>query len=196
MIGVQAQSLYRAGRAAAAAVLIAGCFAALCVAKVKFDYDRQANFASYKTYTWLPPRILKKTGIDEGDDIVAPFIKTAVNREMARRGFTEAPDGQVQISAWAFADAVPHVDALLYPGYGVGVGGVPIVNIGAPPTTIGRYNKSGTVLVNLIDAATKKSIWGAIASGDLPKKSRIQDKVDKAVGEMFEKYPIKPQGEK
>jgi len=196
MIQFQVRDLFRMGRTAAVAVLIAGFFAAFCLAKVKFDYDRQANFASYKTYTWLPPRILKKTGIDEGDDIVAPYIKKAVNREMTRRGFTEAPDGQVQISAWAFADAVPHVDALIYPGYGLGPGGVPAINIGAAPTTLGRYNKSGTVLVNLIDASTKKSIWGAIASGDLPKKSQIQDKVDKAVREMFEKYPIKPQGEK
>src|SRR5215472_17846661 len=196
MIPFQVRGLFRVGRAAAAAVLITGCFAALCVAKVKFDYDRQGNFASYKTYTWLPPRILKKSGIDEGDDVVAPFIKRAVNREMTRRGFTEAPDGQVQISAWAFADAVPNVDALIYPGYGLGPGGVPAINIGAPPTTIGRYNKSGTVFVNLIDASTKKSIWWAIGSGDLPKKSQLKDKVDKAVGEMFEKYPIKPTGEK
>ncbi len=187
----------RVGRTPAAAFLIAACFAALCFAgKVKFDYDRNANFASYKTYQWLPPRILKKTGIDEGDDVVAPFIKRAVNRELNRRGLTEAPDGQIQISAWAFADAVPSVDALIYPGYGLGPGGVPAINIGAPPTTLGRYNKSGTVLVNLIDASTKKSIWGAIASGDLPKKSKLDDKVDKAVSEMFEKYPVKPQGAK
>jgi hypothetical protein len=196
MIPSQLRSLLRAGRAAAAVALIVGFFTALCLAKVKFDYDRQANFTSYKTYQWLPPRILKKSGIDEGDDVVAPFIKTAVNRELNRRGLTEAPDGQIQISAWAFADAVPNVDALIYPGYGLGPGGVPAINIGAPPTAIGRYNKSGTVLVNLIDASTKKSIWGAIGSGDLPKKSQLKEKVDKAVGEMFEKYPIKPQGQK
>ncbi|HKD10195.1 MAG TPA: DUF4136 domain-containing protein [Bryobacteraceae bacterium] len=196
MIPLQVPGWFRASRTAAAVIVIAGFFAALCVGKVKFDYDRQANFSSYKTYKWLPPRILKKSGIDEGDDVVAPFIKAAVNRELNRRGLTEAPDGQIEISAWAFADAVPSVDALLYPGYGVGPGGVPAINIGAAPTTIGRYNKSGTVLVNLIDASTKKSIWGAIGSGDLPKKSQLKDKVDKAVGEMFEKYPIKPTGEK
>src|SRR5215469_9869379 len=196
MIPLQVPGWFRASRTAAAVIVIAGFFAALCVGKVKFDYDRQANFSSYKTYKWLPPRVLKKSGIDEGDDVVAPFIKKAVNREMTRRAFTEASDGQVQISAGAFADAVPQVDALIYPGYGVGPGGVPAINIGAPPTTLGRYNKSGTVFVNLIDASTKKSIWWAIGSGDLPKKSQIQDKVDKAVSEMFERYPVKPQGGK
>ena len=196
MFPLQIRDWFRASRTAAAVVLMAGFFAAVCLAKVKFDYDRQANFSSYKTYKWLPPRILKKSGIDEGDDVVAPFIKAAVNRELHRRGLTEAPDGQIEISAWAFADAVPNVDALIYPGYGLGPGGVPAINIGAAPTALGRYNKSGTVLVNLIDAPNKESNLGAIGSGDLTKTSQIKDKVDKAVGEMFEKYPIKPQGEK
>jgi hypothetical protein len=68
----------------------------------------------------------------------------------------------------------------------------PGVWIGAPPITIGRYNKEGTLVVNLIDSKTSKSVWAALVTKSYGGQNEIPGKIEKAIAEMFKKYPIKP----
>jgi hypothetical protein len=164
-----------------------------CLAKVKVEFDKKIDFTRYKTYQWYPPRILKKTGISENDDVVAPLIKTAVNRELARRNLMEvASGGDLQVSTWALSESIPNIDALIYAGGARLPAGSMIDPVQAPVASMGRYNKEGTVVVNLIDAATKKSAWAALATSSYSDVYNLGPTIDKAVGQMFNKYPLKP----
>jgi Domain of unknown function (DUF4136) len=50
-----------------------------------------------------------------------------------------------------------------------------------------------TLIVEIYDAHTRQLIWRAVASDTFrPKPSRNADRVDHALEEIFEKYPINP----
>src|SRR5262249_43707574 len=83
----------RCGRAvtiAAFGILFAGAGLA---GDVKAFANPDSNFGSYKTYRWLPTKVLSKAGIVEDDPALSAVIKTAVNRELAARGLTEVVEG-------------------------------------------------------------------------------------------------------
>ena len=175
-------------------LLAAGIITALCFGKVESQFDKTVDFSHYKTYEWLAPRVLKKTGVVENDPEFAPVVKAAMNRELTRRGLTEVPSGgQLQISTMALTISTPSVDALIFPGQGVygSVGGV-MTTPNANVATVGRYNKEGSLGVALIDTSTKKTVWMAMASKSYGKQSDLEGKVNKAVTDMFSKYPVKP----
>ena len=142
--------------------------ASLCWAKVKSQIGQGARFSEYKTYQWLPPRVLMKTGLVENDDVVAPVIRRAIDRELARVGLVEvAEHGDLEVATLAMRESNPQVEAIIYPG-GLDWG------VGAPITTIGRYNHTGTLVINLIETATKKSAWAALSTDNFDKPSQLE----------------------
>ena len=54
--------------------------------KVKSLAGKGADFASYKTYEWLPTKIRTGTGIVENDPELTPLIKQAVNEAARKEG--------------------------------------------------------------------------------------------------------------
>src|SRR5262245_48288446 len=62
-------------------------------ADLKVAIGPGADFARYKTYQWLPPRVLTKTGVVENDPVLTPLIKDAINRQLIQRGLTEVAEG-------------------------------------------------------------------------------------------------------
>jgi uncharacterized protein DUF4136 len=157
--------------------------------KVLSQTGKGADFARYRTYEWFAPRVLTGTGIVE-DHPVNPLVKEVVNRQLQQRGLTEVSSGaDLQISTWVLTESVPQVEKALFAGG--------MENIYATPiATIGRYNRQGTLVVNLIDAQSKKSAWSAMATESIPDKDVItpddaRKKLEKAAGNMFKKFPVK-----
>ena len=66
--------------------------------KVKTFASKEDDVRSYKTYEWLPPRVMTRYGLLEGDELVAPVIRQAVNRELARKGYTEVAEGEAPLA--------------------------------------------------------------------------------------------------
>jgi len=141
--------------------------------------------ARYKTYQWLPTRALTGAGVVENDPVITPLIKDAVNRELNQRGLTEvATGGDLQIAAIVTTHADAQVEAVFMPG--------PDFYYGTPVATMGRYNRKGSLILNLIDTKTKKSTWSGIAVEDLnDTKGAGQKKIGKAAENLFKKYPAK-----
>src|SRR4051812_14745224 len=68
--------------------------------KVRAHAAPGADMTRYKTYQWLPTRVLRNTGLVENDPVLTPLIKDAVNLQLTRLGLKEvAADGDLQISA-------------------------------------------------------------------------------------------------
>jgi hypothetical protein len=143
---------------------------------------------SYKTYQWLPPRVLTNTGIVENDDKVSPAVKAAVNRELTARGLVEVEHGgELLISTGVLTSYSPQLEALIFPGLIAAN-----ETFGDPIATVGRYNKEGTFAVNLIDAKTNKSAWAGLITDSIDDKpgSGVK-KIPKAAAKLFGKYPVK-----
>jgi hypothetical protein len=161
-------------------VLLQPCYAA----KVKANVQPGADLSRYKTYQWLPPRILTKQGVVENDPVLVPAIKDAVNRQLTGHGLKEvAEGGDLQISAGALTGSVPQLEAVVFPG------GQNLM-YGTPIATMGRYNKEGTLIVNLIDAKAQKSVWIGMVTESLDNKPGSgQKKLPDAAAKLFKKYP-------
>src|SRR5689334_6988181 len=111
------------------------------------------DLSLYKKYKMLPTRVLSKIGVLENDPDVSPLINAALRRELNQKGLVEvAEDADLEVSAGALTVSIPQVEALIFnPSMDASWGTSPIA-------TIGRYNKEGTLIVNLIDPHVKKSV--------------------------------------
>jgi hypothetical protein len=171
------------------AVTLLGCAALMapCYAKkVQTFANPSADFASYKTYQWLPTRVLGKSGIVEDDPVISPVIKAAVNRELTARGLREvAEGGDLQIVTCALNTYVPQLEAYIFPA------GVPYDSTMAV-AAIGRYNREGTLAISLVDSHTKKYAWAGMITESIDNKPGAGvKKIPKATETLFKKYPVK-----
>jgi len=155
-------------------------------AKVKTQGGK--NLSQYETYQWFPPRVLTKVGLEE-NHVANPVLKEVVGRQLSERGLMELADGaDLQIQAWVFTESVPQLEAIVYAID-------PNMLYGAPIATVGRYNRQGTLFLNLIDRRTKKSAWIGMVTDSLPSGTldpeQIRAELDKAAKNIFKKYPVK-----
>jgi hypothetical protein len=143
------------------------------------------DLSTYKTFKMLPPRVLTKAGIQENDPTYGPYILASVRKELIAKGLTEVdtnPD--MEVATGGLGRAFPQLEALIYSytldasWWGTGT-----------LTTVGRYNKEGTVLVNCIDPKTKKTVWFGMASRAWGKPSTVDSMIAKATAQLFKKYP-------
>ena len=143
-----------------------------------------ATLSSYTTFRLLPTRLLTGMGVVENDPDVSPFIVAALRKELTRKGLAEVAEGaDLEVSCGALAVGIPQVEALVFSPMNNALWGT------APITTIGRYNREGTLIVNLIDRRTNKSVWLGVAKRALGKPSSRKKDIDKAAEAMFKKYP-------
>lgn len=156
--------------------------------QVLSDYDKDANFNSYKSYAFY------KTGIDrvQISDLDKKRILRAIENEMAARGFvkSETPDLLVSI----FTKEREQVDVYnnywggvygwgWYPYYwGPGWGG------GSQVST----RTEGSLYIDLIDAKNKELVWQGKGVGNLNNIRDVEKKearIREFVAEILKQYP-------
>jgi Domain of unknown function (DUF4136) len=151
--------------------------------QVKTDYDRGANFAQYKTYSWQH--------VKTKDPLDVNRVKNAVNAALAEKGWSQVESGgDVSIVAVEITREQQTLDTF-YNGFGGGWGWRRFGGggIGEATTTTDTY-KVGTVVVDLFDTKTKQLIWRGAASDTLSNNSDKNIKnLDKGVDQMFKNFP-------
>jgi hypothetical protein len=174
---------------ASLAILISACLAQPILAgKVQAHIGLHVDLSQYKTYSWLRPRVLTKAGIDENNP-VNPVLKEMVVRQLSLKGLSEVADGgDLMIQAYALTESTPQLEAVI-------MAEGPGMDYGTPIATMGRYNRQGTLALNLIDRRTKKYAWFAMVTDSIPtgtlKPAEIRTRLEKAATELFKKYPVK-----
>src|SRR6202051_595354 len=151
--------------------------------QVKNDYDRNANFGQYRTYSWEQVKTKDALDVDR--------IKTAVNAALAAKGWTPVESGgDVSI----VAIEITHNQQTLNTFYDGFAGGWGWRRFGAggfgEATTTTETYKVGTVVVDMFDTKTKQLIWRGASSDTLSNNSDKNIKnLDKGVDKMFKKFP-------
>jgi hypothetical protein len=165
--------------------LLSGCSSF----NVNHDFDRNADFASYQTYDWIPqPASVTGAAALQRSTLVDERIKNAVNNELEAKGMR--PEGA-------------NPDLLL--AYHVGVEDrIDVTDWGY--TYVGRYPgwaghdvdvyhyREGTLVLDIIDASSKKLVWRGSAQGTLdvdPTPEQRERKINEAVAEILSGYPPK-----
>ena len=163
--------------------LIVTAWVSVFAQQVKTDFDHQANFSQYKTYSWQE--------IKPEDSLWDARIKNAVDAELASKGWTRVDtNGDVTI----VAIKTPQTEKTFktfYDGFGGGWRWRGFGGFGDATTTEQDFKK-GTLVVDLYDAKTKQLIWRGSAEDALSNKAEKNEKnLDKGVTKMFKDFPPK-----
>jgi Domain of unknown function (DUF4136) len=174
-------------------LMVSTVVSALWAGKVTVYPAKNIDINAYKIYEWLPARVMTKVGVIE-DHPANPVLKEAVGRQLSQRGLREvAADPDLQIQVWVLTESVPQLEAVIVAAVVVDVG--TYMTIGDPVASIGRYNRQGSLYLNLIDRRTNKSAWFAMVTDSLPSNAlepdKLRAKLDKAATDIFKKYPVK-----
>lgn len=152
---------------------------------IKTDYDRNANFSQYRTFSFEK--------IQTKDSLWSDRIASAVGSALAAKGLTQVSSGgDVSIVAIEMTKDEQTLNTF-YDNFGGGWGwrwgggG----GFGESTTTTDTY-RIGTLVVDLFDTKTKKLIWRGSESGALSDKSSKNIKnLDKGVDKLFRQFPPK-----
>ena len=159
--------------------------------KTSYDFDKSANFASFKTYA-------HKDGTKVGQELIDARILAAIDAQMAAKGFTlsdaspdvfvvyhVAFDKQQDISTYSTGYTGG------YGRYGWGYGGG---WGGGSSTTQVRDILIGTLVIDLADAKAGTLVWRGmgVKEVDTQAKPEKRDKsITNAVTKIFKNYPPK-----
>ena len=158
-------------------VLTAASFAQ----QVKTDYDHNADFGQYRTFSWEK--------VKTQDALLVNRIKDAVNGALTAKGWTQVESGgDVCILAMEITQNQQTLNTF-YDGFGGGWRWRGLGGFGDATTTTETY-QVGTLVVDLFDAKTKKLLWRGCSSDTLSNNSDKNIKnLDKGVEKMFRQFP-------
>ncbi len=156
--------------------------------KIKVEYDKSLDFATFKTFAWGQHDAVSRP-------MLALAIAGAIEQELTKRGLHKTdshPDLYIQMYGSSDSDmAVSYSD--LYSGYS----GIPpfdqsfLMWGAAPGATTTVVVHKGQLVVDIIDAAHKKIAWRGMAKENLSdNRGKLVDQVNTAVEKMFKKYPV------
>jgi hypothetical protein len=163
--------------------------AAAWAQKIETGYDKSADFSQYKTYAWIP-RTTPAT-----NPTLATIVDYDIEYELNQKGLRKVDSNpDLLVKSYGGAGEVEGGYAAADPGY-TATGGDPMLGTtmwgGSLPATAVPQTMHGAITVDLVDAKQKHLVWRATAKGkmDYNKRSKLLDQANKAVAEMFKKYP-------
>jgi hypothetical protein len=148
---------------------------------VKTDFDHQANFSQYKTYSWQE--------IKPANSLWDSRIKSAVDSQLTAKGWTQVDSGGDVAVVAIKTTQTQRTLQTFYDGFGGGWRWRGFGGMGQSTTTEQDY-KVGTLVVDLYDEKTKQLIWRGSAQDTLSDKAANNEKkLNKGVAKMFKKFP-------
>jgi hypothetical protein len=146
---------------------------------VSSDFDRNAEFSNYRTFGWMKTDASGKPYAVDGP--LDGQIRAAVEQQLESSGQMKA-DTNPDLLVLYHAGSEQQLESADWGDGGWwGKGGG------------GSYTyEKGSLVIDLVDAATSELVWRGTATrafSDVTSPGSQGDAIDKAVKEMFEKYP-------
>jgi hypothetical protein len=161
--------------------------------KVSHDFDKTADFASYKTYAYtkealaLPVNELNRTR-----------LLAAIDTEMGLKGFTKSETPNVLIDLKLVSKEIQTATANTsggYGGYGYGAGYRYGWGGGFSTTTINYDSyQEGTLFIDMIDAVKSQLVWQGRGIKTIEPEASAEKReknINSAVKLIFMNYPPK-----
>lgn len=164
---------------------------------VRYDYDRDKDFSKYHTYKWVTIK-----GADQADDLTAKRIVTAVDADLASKGFAKAAGDNADFYiCYQTALGTEKQYTAYNSGWNYGPGWGPAwYPYRGGMSTSSTYGSTSTVYIgqldiSVYDPASKQLIWRGEASKTLDpnmKPEKADKEINKAVQKMLKNFPPKP----
>jgi hypothetical protein len=157
--------------------------------KVKTDYDKEADFSSYKTFSVVDLTV-EKTNINELNE---RRIVKAVKNEMSQKGFSEAEQADLEVHIHAVVNSKFSATANTayygggYPYYRRGFGWG--ATYGATTVDVNEYEE-GTLIIDLVDVKGEKLVWQGVGTSILKNNPKnVEDRINKAINKIMAGFP-------
>lgn len=165
--------------------------------KIDVVYDKQLNFAQFKTFAWAPHGAV-------AHPLLAANVVGAIEDELKARGLQQVNISQnpglvIQVYGSIDQDSTFYSNDPLYNA----TGGIPPFDPSFSGSLLsGMYGNTtvtihkGQLVVDLIDGANKKLVWRGMSQQNLEmhNKNKLIDQVNNAIAKMFKQYPVKAEG--
>jgi uncharacterized protein DUF4136 len=189
--------------ALALATCVLGTTIAAQKVEIETNRDEKADFTKIKTYFWLPPAPLVKNTTDAlsnpnlSQEVLGPHIIAAVDREFARRGFTQTDNKEAADVLVAYFAALTVGFSRTYLGeyYGYVTGWGSPIPPGFAPTTSSTIYEQGAIVIDVVDRAANRAIWRGVARTRVHQDRKLDTRIERindAAERMFQKFPIRP----
>jgi hypothetical protein len=173
--------------AAALAILLVPTLAA--AQKTSYDYNKEASFATFKTYAL-------KDGTKVGQPLIDDRIVSAIETQMAAKGFTKSDNPDVFVVYHVAFDTQKDISTYSsgyggYGAYGWGWGGG---WAGGTTSTQVRDILVGTLVIDIADAAKKQIAWRGMGVKEVQTQANPEKRdksINEAVKKIFKNYPPK-----
>ena len=152
---------------------------------ITYDYERAANFSSYKTYAWT-------RGTELTDELNHARLVRGIDAALVRKGLARVEPGaspDVFVAYHASVDKNLEITGSAHGLGPFGLGGDRWGSARVQPLLV------GTLVVDISDALTSAIVWRSLASSDIrptDKPENRDNKIAKATEKMFKNYPPKP----
>jgi len=205
MNGIDMAHSNRPRRVVAAVLAAVACSIVVSAQKLKVEThsDPKTDFKAIKTYAWLPPAPVvshvapgSASNPELSQEVLGPHIVAAVDRQLVARGLTQTDQDKADVHVVYFAALTVGFDETYlgeYYGYVTGWGS-PVLP-GYAPTTSMSIHEKGTVLVDMVDRASKRAIWRGSVRTQINQEHTLQkriERINEGAEKIFEKFPIRP----
>jgi Domain of unknown function (DUF4136) len=184
-------------RVALFSILLAGLSFSAQAQKIKVTYNKDLNFAQFKTYAWAPHGAV-------AHPMLAANVVGAIEQELKARGMqkvtvAENPGLIIQVYGSIEQDSTLYSNDPLYNA----TGGIPPFDPSFSGSLWSGYYGNTTVtihkgqlVVDLIDGANKKIAWRGMSQQNLAahNPNKLVDQVNTAITKMFKQFPGKAEG--
>jgi hypothetical protein len=153
--------------------------------RVAADYDRSADFNTYKTFAFF------KDGIDKAkiSDLDKRRILRSIESELLAKGFSKSETPDLLVNIFTKERQEVNVYNQGWGMYGWGWGWGPM---GWNQTNVTNSTR-GTLYIDLIDAKKKELVWQGIGQGYLTSRmDRKEERIREFVTSVLAKYPPQP----
>jgi hypothetical protein len=149
---------------------------------VTYDFDRSANFSSFKTYAWV-------RGTNLSDELNHKRVMRAVDTQLSAHGLarSESPaTADVLVAYHASFDKNLQIN-----GFSSGFGGYRFGGNRSGTATVDEI-LIGTLAVDIVDAKTKTIVWRGLATKEVDTKASAEKRdknINRAAEKLFKNYP-------
>ena len=171
--------------------------------KIGYDYDRSANFSAYHSYAWLSGD-QEKTGDRRADSSAVDMrIRIAVGTQLRLKGYQALPDGKPDFYVAYHIGLKDSSPSLSTQYYSDGMAGQAFTRA-ADTRSAGKSTPAanepppsyltGSLLIDIIDAASQKLVWRGSAAGEVDPglTSQQRDERTKAIVQsILSQFPPK-----
>lgn len=162
------------------------------IAQVKSDYNKEADFSKYKTYTFAGWQEDSEKQINQLDK---DRIQKAIRAEFDKRGmeFVES-DGDAIITLFIVFDQKTSTTAYTNYNGGMGYGGRWGWGYGGMGSSTTTYSESdyieGTLVIDMYDSESKDLQWQGIITSTVKDNPKKREKtIPKKIAKLMKQYP-------